>query len=403
MGIHLKNKDIKFLALAISLMLIVPFQLQIIKFVLILLFFGSRIFKEHHYKYSKYYFSWFLLYIIWSTYPIILGYIYNNPGTNAYVPTSIIWPLLFFFCFALLRVNDFKILHKYLIRCLFLVTILGLISFFYFNITFDPNGELLGFNAAIRPGFPLLSLSGPSVTSCLILYAYCFIYSVITIDRKYIWLLLLGFIFIFVTSRRMLYLEVILLIFVSIYVVKFIRKRKIGLRGVNLSSLIVIVSIIMLSLVVIITYFGVFEFKDLFSFFEEVSEASDSSRSEQSNALINAWKEKPLLGWGAGINARGSIRSEIPGNYELGFHAMIFRTGILGIISYIFLILSLNLKLFKTVKKSKEYIILGIPLILSTDLLILSDATNPYSSAFDFIWCIFIPIAFVNAVYKEKR
>ena len=64
-----------------------------------------------------------------------------------------------------------------------------------------------------------------------------------------------------------------------------------------------------------------------------LEEQANRIRVEQSAELIHAWKARPLLGNGFGTAPRGYIRSsKTPYLFELQYHALLFKGGIVGLL-----------------------------------------------------------------------
>lgn len=61
--------------------------------------------------------------------------------------------------------------------CLFVILIMGIFAFLMFNLTLMKEGEILGYDATIRPGFPFIAISGGAVTSVIFLYFFSSLFS----------------------------------------------------------------------------------------------------------------------------------------------------------------------------------------------------------------------------------
>ena len=74
----------------------------------------------------------------------------------------------------------------------------------------------------------------------------------------------------------------------------------------------------------------------------EGSIISNNIKIKQSQLLLRKWLKRPLLGYGYGSYLENFIRSEeAPFSYEMLFFSLLMKTGIVGVLCWIFLILSL--------------------------------------------------------------
>jgi O-Antigen ligase len=148
-------------------------------------------------------------------------------------------------------------------------------------------------------------------------------------------------------------------------------------------------------------------FKESFDFSRGATDLGAQARREQYTALLDGWEDEPLLGAGLGTSARGSTRSELaPWSYELTYLALLFQTGIVGVLAYSS---GIGWILWKGVQAIKNGGPLGqmvLPNLVGMAGLLIANGTNPYLQRFDGLWAIFIPLAFVNyylLVEQEKR
>lgn len=395
------NKNALIFTASLALILILPFQFQVVKLGLLLLFVVVRMSKGGYV--SRSYKTWSLVYIIWSLLPILFGCLYGNPAVNDYFAVYALWPSLFFIVFSYLKYDDFDIINKVMVLSYCIVVGVGLIAFFDFNLFMVSSGELLAYKASVREGFPFMAISGPGVTTGMYLYSYVLTYAIFSRKKSLFIPILLGIVFIFATSRRVIFVEVGLLVVFSLILISYFNRKHLNISGLNTKKLLLLVAGAVLLFIFIIDYYSLFELDDILLFIDNMSNTSDAERDEQAEKLIQAWWDKPLFGWGAGINAPGSVRSSTPGTYETGYHAMLFRSGIIGMLVFLVLIYRQHSLIIKSCKKAPEIISYGIPLLIASDMLLLADATNPYSTAFDYSWCKFIPLAFLNSVIIKHR
>ena len=102
---------------------------------------------------------------------------------------------------------------------------------------------------------------------------------------------------------------------------------------------------------------------------------SNNVRIEQMQKLFEKWKQSPLIGHGFGSYVEDCIRSEVsPYSYEMQFHALLMKTGILGIASLIFLIGAMIYVAIKSWKQVPYKVIAWFYLLISLGI---STQTNP--------------------------
>jgi len=123
-------------------------------------------------------------------------------------------------------------------------------------------------------------------------------------------------------------------------------------------------------------------------------------RISQGLALWKGFTEYPLFGSGAGIGVIGSIRNVDSWMYELSYNLILYNSGIVGSILYFTSLILLLYCLWKRSKRGK-YKQISTALTIAYISALISNATNPYfTSSFDFLWFIFIPLMYINI--KEK-
>ncbi len=223
--------------------------------------------------------------------------------------------------------------------------------------------------------------------------------------RISLWIsLLLGIALMLISGRRALLLVTMLaplLILGFCFFQPFaqrIRNQKFVLRlaVVALCSAIALTFVISLMHEVKLTQiFG--ELANSFDFSATTESGNASDRRSQYFALLHGWHENSIIGAGLGMPAYGSIRSETtPWAYELTYLALLFQTGLVGVLAYaagVFWIYRLGTRVIK------EGGILGqmmLPLLVGMTCFLIANATNPYLTKFDGLWTLFLPVAVIN-------
>ncbi len=127
------------------------------------------------------------------------------------------------------------------------------------------------------------------------------------------------------------------------------------------------------------------------------SDPSASARRVQLIALLNAWSEQPIFGLGHGTSVHGFLRSDThPWSYELSYVALLFHTGLIGLLCYtagIIWIVIHGIRIIRSGGTMSAHMLASLTGMLS---FLLGNATNPYLEKFDFMFVIFYPLAIIN-------
>lgn len=124
---------------------------------------------------------------------------------------------------------------------------------------------------------------------------------------------------------------------------------------------------------------------------------SSSARAEQFRVLVDQWTRSPLFGAGHGASAASLLRSEeMPWAYELSYVALLYQTGLVGLIAYaagIAWMFTMGLKLLRSGHPHGRLL---APVLAGTALFLVGNATNPYLVKYDYLWVIFLPVGMIN-------
>ena len=89
-------------------------------------------------------------------------------------------------------------------------------------------------------------------------------------------------------------------------------------------------------------------------------------------------------------------------DYELTYVALLFQTGIIGVLAYLGLLFWPVYKGAQLLKKTNEEAgLFIIPSIVGCACFLIANATNPYLQSYDFMWALFLPIAIINFFMKN--
>jgi hypothetical protein len=121
------------------------------------------------------------------------------------------------------------------------------------------------------------------------------------------------------------------------------------------------------------------------------------TRARQFEALVEGWRSSPLLGSGHGAPAPGVIRSaEMPWAYELTYLAFLYHTGLVGFLLHGAGVAWIYVHSIRIIRAGSRLAPLMVAVLTGTTAFLVANATNPYLERYDFLWVLFLPLAFVN-------
>ncbi|MFL6438650.1 MAG: hypothetical protein ACJ71Q_13815 [Terriglobales bacterium] len=186
-------------------------------------------------------------------------------------------------------------------------------------------------------------------------------------------------------------------------------ERRLGIRILARISFVIVV----FAALIIASFNSVYRFSvtDLaarvfqgFDFSRTTVDEGSLAREEQFTALVHGWYEHPIVGAGLGAKAADSIRSdERPWEYELYYLALLYQTGLLGLLAYVGGIAWIFWQGVKIIKSDRQKGYLVLPILVGSACLLLANATNPYLPRFDGLWAIFLPLAHVNSWLVRQK
>lgn len=134
-------------------------------------------------------------------------------------------------------------------------------------------------------------------------------------------------------------------------------------------------------------------------------EISARVRGEQFRALLQDWSNSPLLGFGHGAAAKGSLRGAAYGQpwaYELTYVALLFHTGIIGILLYASALTWVIFMGMKVMRSGEGDWLYMPPVLVGVVCFLIANATNPFLEKFDALWVVFFPVILINRWLLEK-
>ena len=127
----------------------------------------------------------------------------------------------------------------------------------------------------------------------------------------------------------------------------------------------------------------------------------DAVRVTQTQAMLEAWTQAPLIGHGLGASIPGFSRSETrPWLFELQYHQLLFNLGLLGVVA---VLVAALLFLSAFVRAYRSAPALRGTLLASTTAgvaLLIANASNPYLQAVGHGWGVALMVGSVCAAEK---
>jgi len=229
------------------------------------------------------------------------------------------------------------------------------------------------------------------------------------VARIWLWLALtLGLIMGLLSGRRAFQLVLALTPLVALTFWRMLPRDQRAERRSNIKrSMVSAIAVAALALVVLQTIYGFnpnvvwATFKTGFHF---STDPVAHTRATQFDALIDGWLSSPLFGSGHGAQAPGVIRSEnTPWAYELAYMALLFHTGLLGLLFYALGVSWIYLEGVRVIRRGSVLSPLMASVLTGTSTFLIANATNPYLEKFDCVWTLFLPLAIVNASLLTER
>ncbi|MGL6098745.1 MAG: hypothetical protein ACRC0G_03860 [Fusobacteriaceae bacterium] len=311
------------------------------------------------------------------------------------------WPIIYFIIFRF-KVREYffenigKILEiTYYIGILFLIILY--INFNYFQIL--DIKFIVNYFKIERPGqytksTGFIAAITPMIFSSCYLLSKSFHEYLEKKSFKVYFLLLVNFIFIIVTMRKILVILYPIIILFNYFMLKKNYNKKIIkniIFGIALCLLINNFQIINLN------NFSNYIFKS-YNYFSSEKYSGVNERKQQFYSLLEGIKKSPFIGEGIGADVEVK-RSSVVGAYELTYIAKIFQMGILGFSLWIFMIAFLLKKALYESRNKKiiKYYISGTVSILVVN------ASNPYLGSFEFDWMLYILLFLINNYSKKGK
>jgi hypothetical protein len=351
---------------------------------------------------------------------VLKGFVAGLTGAAQEIQIYVIWPVIYGLLLAGIRSD--KVLFGLVGTILLATSCVGLYSIAYSLAAVHaiPNAGLLDFIIvdserqlfASADGF--IRMAYPGLNSLVFLVPFSFA-ALVTYNHR-VWrgfrfrrfslwaAVLLGPTSVLLSGRRALYLVTLAAPFFTLFFLSFQPKaereanRRALLRVIALGMFVAVLSIACLQSVLGLNMAAVAKgFVTAFTFTPTTADKGAAYRREQFYALLSGWTEYPVFGSGYGAPASGSVRSQSdPYKYELTYMAMLYQTGLLGVIGYtagICWIYGMGLRL---IRRGGNLSAVMVASLVGLSSILVANATNPYFGSFERMWPIFVPIAVIN-------
>jgi len=402
------------------MMIFVPTKYQMAKAILLgmtLVFIsGNILINKGKIRLHRTILLWMLFYIILGLFWILIGVINNTPGALRVSTVYVLWPLIFTVLISGISTDKmFSNLTKVLIISLIAIGIYDLSYMLYaygwlpkfLYIPID-QGQAVGFYS----GFVEFRLY--NISSLLFLVPFCiaalFVWtdnSDMPISRKWLWIsFVLGMLLVFLSGRRALIGVVAISPFITLFFKHFLPKKDSKLNRKKLIRTFVGLILILFGIYIYLYFIYGFNLQSLIKMFLEGFDfqysGSAIKRKTQFYTLLEGWSKHPLFGAGHGASFSYKRLSKHPWAFELSYVALLYQTGLIGFLAYSSGIIWMFWKGVSMIRYGHFLGIQILPVLVGTACFLVGNATNPYLSKFDYMWVIFLPLAFINLWLLKK-
>jgi len=363
--------------------------------------------------------AWSGLFVVAGTAFVLLGLVREAPGALRMAPLYVVWPIAYsLFVAAAASRKVLRALDTVLVAASFAVPLQAAIyvlveagllpSYLLIPLDVEPN---IGFYA----GFVQIHLT--TLASLLFLVPY--LMAAVTVYpagrsramRQLLWLaLLLGVAVVVLSLRRGIILAVLLAPLVIGVLVAFQpgaagreSRRRLTRLTISLAALLVCVG----AYAHLVYEWSPDNMASVFQAgfdFESRTEVGATARAVQFSDLMHAWASDPIFGAGAGAYVPTIVREpDMPWAYELSYVSLLFQTGMVGFGLYALGGLWIFGTSIRMIRSGHPLGIQLLPVLAGTACFLVANASNPYLAKFDYLWVLFLPVAFINLWLLEGR
>jgi hypothetical protein len=352
---------------------------------------------------------------------VIEGFFRGTPGASKMALVYVIWPIAYLIWIAgLAHWRLLKGLHHIallstifigLYGCAYLLTQLNFIPQTSLITALSMGWESESFGA--HEGFTQMQFPGLNSLPFLLPYVMATIAIQRPMERRsvikqiYLWAAcILGLAVTIIGTRRALLLVVLLSPLLTLFFRSFQPQNERMQNKKSFTAFLVILFIGAIFVFVSLNFIYQFDVISMFSRFvtgfdisSQSPEENTAVRHEQLVALIRGWQEHPFFGAGHGATAAGfgSIRSqEMPWSYELGYLALLFQIGLIGVAAYAAGTIWVFRQGTALIREGNESAQMMVPMLVGFCSALIAHATNPYLDRVDGMWMFFLPLALIN-------
>lgn len=402
------------------MMLFVPTTYQNIKAVLlaVVLFIITIVsFKKNELALHQRVWMWTLFIVSVGVFFMLRGLFHDAPGAWRVGTVYILWPLVYTLLISALSEED--ILDKFLrLLVISLVAIAAYtFSFILYSAGWFPSWLYLPLEMGQAIGFykGFLEYRLYNISSLLFLVPFV-LAALMTwpeeicprISRSWLWIASgLGMTLVILSGRRALILVTILTPFITLFFRMFLpRNARKGNGKILFRTATGTIFIFILLFTLFRIQYGI-SFFSIINMFLEGFDFSNSTnallRKEQFFALLKAWTNNPLLGAGHGAAVAFRRSIDQAWAYELFYVSLLQKTGIVGIICYGSWVLWILGAGSRIIKYGQALSFKILPVLVGCTCFLIANATNPYLAKYDYIWVLFLPIAFINCSLLQRK
>lgn len=341
---------------------------------------------------------------------VLRGELSTAPGALRSINVYVLWPLVFTLLISGLRSERAitGIIRTMVIAALAIE--LYSLSYIFYSIGWLPASLYIpldqGQEFSLYPTYFAYNLYNIASLFFLVPFLVALLMSVprgerLPVGRFWIWVAtLLGLILVLLSSRRALVVVVAISPLIALAFATRLPQPGAYKRRLVTRTLLGIGSLAVAALVYVGVAFGVTPaalVETTKAAFTSVQEETPRVHVNQFSALLEVWKEQPVLGSGLGAVAPGVVRSaEMPWAYELSYVSLLYHVGLLGVALYGVGILSIVVVGTRLIRRGGRSAVYMVGLITGMMAFLLGNASNPYLEKFDYLWVIFVPLALVN-------
>lgn len=350
---------------------------------------------------------WILLMIVSDVLFQTLGFINGGHGSIRISTVTVFWPLCYIIIISSLNTEYiFRKIINVLVFAAWIIVIHTFILFFsaLFAITTPLSIIDVGLGFALYNNY--IEYSTFNIGSLIFITPFILTLWITRLNNdffsKYTYYLIciLLLVLVVLSGRTIFQINLLFLVFINMFMIKKYIKNSLVIARmfflfiiIGIFGFVIINNFYTIDISVIISEI-VTKFEDLKS---SNNNTSGSIRAMQFKAMIDAWKERPVFGWGEGVGLATFIRSdEQDWAYELVYIARLFQTGIVGTALYFAFILWIIYRFIIIINRKTYLSRLSYCLLNGFICFMIANATNPYLGKFDFMWVIYFPLAVIN-------